>query len=144
MFKKIGAFLKRLFTSSKKAIEKYIEPSILVVEAIKGFMNTGLVQIATDIIPGQIDNVIAAKINERLPDILMILRLTNECKNLTDRDDIIKCAIEALKKIDKKGRNAFYISIASMLAESLSDGKLSWNEALHLAQFVYQEKYKKP
>jgi hypothetical protein len=145
--KKIWNFIKLLyrdlFQKSKAAIDKYVEPSILVVEKIKKFVESENLKFVLDLIPGNFDNETAAKINIYLPQILMYLRLANECSNLSTNDEVVQCSIEALKKADKNGKHAFYLAIASMLSTYLSDGRLQWSEAVILAQYTYEEKIKK-
>lgn len=144
---KFWSFIKRIFHGdflrNIAAVDKYILPAISVVEKIKKTLEGKELKFVLDIIPGSLDNEISAKIYSILPDILLYLRLANECTHLDDRDKIVQCAIEALRKTDIKGRHAFYLNIASMLASSLSDGKLTWQEAVILAQYTYTEKFKK-
>lgn len=139
----IRTFFKSFFDKSKVYIEKYVEPSIRVVEEIKKILDGKELKFILELIPGDLDNSTAAKINQLLPQILLYLRLANECTNLDSNEKIVHCAIEALRRSDKDGQKAFYLNIASMLATYLSDGKLQWSEAVILAQYTYEEKFKK-
>lgn len=143
VWKHIKTFLANFVNSSKVYTEKYIEPAIKIVEEIKKVLSGKELLYVLELIPGEIDNKTAAKINELLPQILMYLRLSNECANLDSNEKIVKCALDVLKTLDKDAKNAFYLNIASMLATYLSDGKLQWSEAVILAQYTYEEKFKK-
>lgn len=140
--KKIFAFLKRLFASSKTLIAKYVRPSVLVVQEIKFFLDHPVTPLINAIIPGQVDDIITAKIKSILPEVLTVLGYTDECfnngKNLTG-DQIFQCAIAKLRLMRPDGQDAALHNIASLLSKYLADGKLSWREALHLAEETFQE-----
>lgn len=135
--RKLFAFIKRLFTSAAKLVNKFVRPSIDVVEQIKNFVNSPATPFITALIPGTIDDKIVTALRANLPKVLQVLKIADGCSSLADPDEIIQCAIKALKQYDSDGQKAAYHSIASLLSVYLSDGKLTWKEAVHLAQAVY-------
>lgn len=138
--KKIIAFIKKLFASTKTLALKYVQPSITIVEALKAAVNSPAAPVLTAIIPGTLDDFILAKAKIYLPKILQALKISDECLKLTDSDQIILCAISKLKEYDPEAQAANYHNIAAMLSVYLSDKKLSWSEAVHLAEYLYKNK----
>lgn len=137
--KKIFRFLQRLWTSSQALVKKYVRPSVEVVNAIKFIINSPVVPIITAVIPGSIDDVIAAQIKLHLPTVLKVLGYADECVHAGSGDAIFQCAISKIRLMKDEGRDAAFHSIASLLSKYLADGRLSWREALHLAEETFHE-----
>lgn len=126
----------------KALSEKYIVPSVTVVEAIKRAIDSPAVDILTQIIPGTLDDRIAARIRAVLPGVLQSLRISDQCLQLEDPALVVACAIENLKKYEGDARSAQLHSIAALLSITLADGKITWREAIHLAEEIYQSRIK--
>lgn len=137
--KKIFAFIKRLFSKAAKLVQKFVQPSIAVTEALKNAVNSPVTPILTALIPGHLDDKIVTALKTQLPKVLQVLHIADECSKHTDPDEIIRCAVNALRKYNPDGQAATYHSIASLLSVYLSDGKLTWKEAVHLAQAAYNK-----
>jgi len=137
--KKIFAFLKNLFRNLKALAEKFVKPSVLVVENLKLLVESPLAPVITGLIPGTWDDKIVAKLRQHLPRILQVLKISEECLKLTKFEDIVLCAITKLKEYDPEARAANYHNIATMLSVALSDRKISWREAIHLSEEIYQQ-----
>ena len=196
--KKIFSFLKRLFRNLKTLAQKFVTPSVLVVEALKNAVESPVTPIITALIPGNVDNKIVEGLKKHLPRVLQLLRISEECLKLEAADEILKCAIKKavespvmpivtaiipgnldnkivdglkkhlprvlqilrisdeclkleaadeiifcaikkLKEYEPEARAAQYHSIAAMLSVYLSDKKLSWREAVHLSEEIFQQ-----
>lgn len=135
--KKIFAFLKNLFRNLKALAEKFVKPSVIVVENLKKAVESPLAPVITAIIPGTWDDKIVEKLKQHLPRILQILKISEECLKLTKAEDIILCAINKLKEYSPEARSANYHSIAALLSVALSDKKITWREAIHLSEEIY-------
>lgn len=141
--KKIFNFLKKLFNKAKFYIQQFVTPAVATVENLKKIIDSPAVDIVTAIIPGNVDNVIVAKIRLYLPKVLVVLRISDECLKLTNPDEIILCAVKKLKDYTPDEKAVAFHSMAALLSHYMSDGKLSWSEAVHLAEMVYQDNFKK-
>lgn len=144
IFSGLAIFFRNVFTKARAIAEKVIPVGIEAVEIIKKFVDSPATPLLTALIPGGVDDMIAIKLREILPDILLKLRIAEECAKKTSNDEIIQCAIEALKKYHPTAQKAYYLTIASMISEALADGKLSWSEVVMITQYTYDNKYKKP
>lgn len=136
--KKIFAWIKKLFASVKTIAAKYITPSIQIVEALKKAVDSPLAPIITNLIPGNIDDVVLYRLKKALPTVLLRLRIADECLKQTDPMEVVLCAIKHLKDYEPDARAATYHSIATLLSVYLSDGKLTWSEAVHLTEYIYK------
>lgn len=142
--KKFFNWIGGLFRSAFKQVQKYVVPSVQVVEAIKAVIDSPVADILTAVIPSGIDDAVKDQLRKYLPMVLQQLRIAEECMSLNEPDKIIACAITALQKYEGVAKHAQYLNIAAMLTNCLSDGKLTWTEVIHLVQYTYDELYKKP
>lgn len=140
--KKIFQFLKKLLNRTKFYAQLYVHPSVQVVQNLKTFFDSPAVPILTAIIPGQIDDAIAARIRTYLPVVLKVLGYADECLNAKTDNEILQCAISKIRLLRPDGQDAATHNIASLLAKYLSDGKLSWRESLHLAEEIFWNEFK--
>jgi hypothetical protein len=137
--KKILLFLKKLFARSKYFIHVAVKPSVATVNLLKAFVDSPLAPVITALIPGEIDNMIADKLRRHLPEALKVLGFADECINAGSNDLIVQCAIAKLRLYNPTQQAAAWHNIASVLSQYLSDDKLTWSEAVHLAEMVYNE-----
>lgn len=137
--RKISQFLKKLFARTKYLIQKYVKPSIEVVELLKAAIESPAVPILTAIIPGKIDDAIAGELRWLLPEVLKVLGYADECINSKNGDTVLQCAIAKIRLLSDPARKAAWHSIAAYLSQALADGKLTWSEAVHLAEMTYNE-----
>jgi hypothetical protein len=120
-----------------------VHPAVLVVEQIKNFVNSPVIPILETVIPGTLDDKIFAAIQAALPKVLTALQIADECAGPnTPADQVLQCVVKKLAALNPDARAAQYHSIASLLTVYLSDGKISWSEAIHLVEMVYQDRIK--
>jgi len=141
-WKGIGNFFKRLFGGTKKIAEKVIPIGIEVAENLKLFLDSPITPLLTAIIPGTVDDLVAARLKQILPQVLANLNLANDCAKQTTPDKVVACVIAALKKLHPDDRDTYLLNIASKVNEALADGKLTWSEIVGLTDEIYKEKYK--
>lgn len=133
-------WIDNLFSSLKKLANKFIVPSVEFVEAISRAVDSPAVPLLTALIPGHWDEFLIQKVKAVLPGILQTLKISNDCLQLENPEEVIQCAIKNLKTYTDDGRAANYHNIAAMLSVALSDKKLTWREAVHLAEEIYQKR----
>lgn len=138
--KKFFDFLKRLFRNLKALADKWVGPAVDTVENIKRIVNSPLVDLATGIIPGTLDDNIVRVLREKLPEVLTVLNIGQKCLEKQTFEAIVLCAINEIRALAPNGRAAAYHSIAAMLAHYASDKKITWSEAVHLAELVFAER----
>lgn len=141
--KKLINFLKNLFSKFRAYVSRYVLPSVQVVEQIKAFLDSPAIPILETVIPGKLDDAIITKIQTYLPKVLTVLQIAQDCVTPdATPDSIIQCVVKKLAAMNPDARAAQYHSIASLLTVYLSDGKITWSEAIHLVEMVYQDQVK--
>jgi len=131
---KLLNWIKSLFVSIKKLINKYIPLSVKIVEGIKKVIENGTMDIIGDIIKTIIPNsqVIVDEVEKflakRIPELCVELEIINAV-NLSDKtEEAVKQALNALKETYGEKWDNFMSGLAGDLARWLADGKLDTNE----------------
>ena len=141
-FNRIGQFFSKLWKGLLPDLKKAVHIGVVVVDAIKNFdsLNPEVLDILTAIIPGDLDDKIKDKIREKLPSILIELRLVDATLNLTDPQEIVKAAVQTLQQLSGDYKASFLNSLAIIIARVAADGKLDWNDAIFLEKWYYDHR----
>jgi len=144
---KIWLGVKKLFSGLKQELKDAIHIGVVIVDAMKTFVFSPEADILTAIIPGNLDDAIKTKLREFLPRIVTEMKLADRCGQLTDPNEILKCAIQTLQTIEgdwvsDAAKKNFYDSLAVMIAQVAADGKLDWDDAKVILKWYYDHVYK--
>lgn len=134
--------IKNIFEGLPDEFKKAIHIGVTVVEKMKTVVDSPEADIITAIIPGDIDDAIKEKLRDALPKILAELLLAQDCSNLTNSADIVKCAIQTLQEIEGDFKSAFLHDLSILIAQVAADGKLSWSDGTYILQWYYDHKFK--
>lgn len=140
IFKELVLWIKSKLGKLLDHFKDFAIVAVNVTSKLKSIVESETLDIAVDLIPGNIDNIVLSKIRLVLP--LVIKKVSLAAGILEDADsnsDAIKKLILHLKSLNPEGRKAFWVMFAAELNIALSDGKLSFAEAVILTQMVYTE-----
>lgn len=142
IFKKIWSGIKKIFEGLKKEFKDAIHIGVIIVDKMKTFVESGTADVLTAIIPGTLDDKIKDRLREYLPKILIEMKLAESCTGLSDPNEIVACAIKTLQQINgdwvsESAKKNFYDSLAVLIAQVASDGKLSWDDAKTIIKWYY-------
>ena len=149
-FAKVELFIAQLYSKADELIERIAPVAINVVEQIKQVNDstTGdiIELIISKAIKGVADDLIIrnlrAKLREKLPEVLEIMRLSMNIAKVDDANLQVKLILDAINMSPDAIKNAHYHTFCSMLLEKISDGKLTWGESVIIAQYYYDNIYK--
>jgi hypothetical protein len=143
IFSSVGAYFRKLFKSAKDFLAKEIPAAIAVTELLKAFIDSPATPILTALIPGDVDDKIAARIKQILPKLLVELKIAQAVTAKSSNDEIIQAAVAHLQTLSGDKRYGYWLMISSHLSKDLSDGKLTWPEIVTLVQSVKNPMIKK-
>ena len=151
LFQKIKLFVLKIWDKADELVDIIAPVAINVVEEIKKIneSTTGdiIELIISRVIKGNADDLaikaIREQLRKRLPEVLEIMRLSMNIAKVDDANLQVKMILEAINMSPDAVRNAHYHTFCSMLLEKISDGKLTWGESVILAQYYYDNLYKK-
>lgn len=151
IFLKVKAFILNIWDRADELVERIAPIAVNVVEQIKLVNDTTagdiIELIITKAIKGQADdmivNQIRAKLKDKLPEVIEVMRLALSIAKVDDKNIQAKMVIDTINFSPDQIKNAHYHTFCSMLLEKISDGKLTWGESVILAQYYYDNLYKK-
>ena len=143
--KKIWSAIRSLYESIVGSTRKYVPIAINIVEAIKSVMDTPVDDVVAEIlkraIPGTADDILIDKVKsvveKWLPKILLELRLVESISGIEDENEQLQAVLAQLKLSSEETQNILYHGLASLILEKLSDGELSWSDAVAISEYYY-------
>lgn len=146
----IFSFIKRIFAGLKYEAKKNIPVAIDVVEAIKKVLDSQVDDIVLSILGSLVPNlpvsqinIIKSKLEKELPKIILELNLVNLALNGQDINTQLQTILDQLKLSSDDIKAEKYHVMASKILVVLSDGKVTWGEAVMLTEWYYQNYIKK-
>lgn len=134
--------IKTLFDKVEDEVKKDVVISISVVQRVKAVIDSPVADVVTALIPGSADDNVKEMLRIWLPKVLLELSLVESVSNIEDPNAQLQTILEKLKLSSDEVKNAFYHSLASLVLQKLSDGKLSWSDAVAIAEYYYQNHVK--
>lgn len=149
--KKLWAWVAKIFNQLNAKTKVLVPIAIKVVEAIKDFelsQSADFIEfVVTKAIPGDADDkavkVAREVIRKWLPKILLELQLIEVAANTDDVNEKLQLILKQLKLSSDETQNIVYHGIASLIIEKLSDGELSWSDAIAISEYYYKNVIKK-
>jgi len=135
--------IETLFTSFPAELKTAIHIGVAVTENVKSFVDSPAADILTALIPGEIDDEIKNWLRAKLPAILTELKLADSCTGLSDPGQITACAVKVLQGLDGDVKSAFLHSLSVFIAQTASNGKLTWADGVAILQWYYENEFTK-
>lgn len=148
IWSKIKTFVTNLWSDVNKTADKLCPIAINVVDAIKTVNSSAsgdvIELIISKLIPGSADDAIISLVRkwltENLPKIATDLKIVNSISKIKDKNEQLKAICNAINVSNDETKNVIYHTLASKILEVLSDGKITWGEAVMLSQYYYDNK----
>jgi hypothetical protein len=139
---KLWGTIMSLFNSFPARLKNAVQVGIVITENMKTFVDSPVTDVLTAIIPGELDDKIKQALRAGIPVILSELKLTVQCSNSTDPQEITACAVKVLQELDSGIKSAFLHNLAVLTAQLAADGELSWSDGVCILEWYYQHKFK--
>ncbi len=108
-------------------IDAHIDTALSVTNAIKNALSSPAAIVLTDIIPGNLDNVIRTQLVNALTKVITALSIVDSCKQYTDITEKLSCFATQLQQHDPQLQDAILQKLASLLAGELDGNRLKQN-----------------
>ena len=147
LLRKFWKGIKRAFYKLRAKTRHIVPIAIKIVDGFKKVMDSPVdnfvLAIITNSIPGDADDILVKKVTEfverEIPGLLLKLRLINSIAGIEDPNEQLRAIMAEFKPMDKETKKYYLHAIATKAIEFLSDGKLSWSEAVILSEMEYVE-----
>lgn len=145
--KKIGQFLSKAFAWAKNILGKNYEfmrhnshLAVAVTSGLKGFIESPVADFVTALIPGEADDIAKAKLRIVLPKVAQTVALAHGIiQQSTAQHEVVAGIVAYVRTLNPDGRAIFWVNFAAQVNLSLADGKVSFSEAVAMAQLVFAE-----
>lgn len=142
LFAKVQAFIQKIFGNSLEYLKKNSAMAVKVTELLKKYVESPISDVAVNIIPGELDNAALIALRKVVPDVVVRVAIFHGIvQSSVVPSEAIDKILLYLKSMNKEARAGFWITFAAQINMALSDGKLTFNEAVILSQLVYKEFY---
>jgi len=141
--KKIWKSIQAIFNKIPAELKIAIHTGVIVTENIKTFIDSPVTDVITLLIPGETDDRVKLALRTTLPNILMQLKLADNCLASTSSDQLTLCAIKTIQNFTGDLRSAFLHNLSVMIAQVAADGKLTWQDGASIMEWYYQNQFKK-
>lgn len=118
-----------------------IDHLINVVNIIKRVVNNPVAVLVTDLTPIALDNEIRLKIADALPAILAGLTYSKNYLNTDNKSDAVNGMLEKVRLADDPDKDALYHALLGRLIVVVSDGKVTWSEAVSIIEVYFKQVY---
>jgi len=116
---------------------------IQIVNNVRLAVASPLAILATDLIPTTIDDTIRMALARGLPVLLAGLMFARQALEKPEEGTTINDLLDKVKFSDKPDQDALWHALASRLLIILSDGKVTWSEAVQILEYYYKNGYGK-
>jgi hypothetical protein len=142
LLKNIWQFFSQWWGVAEKFVKDNVHTAVIVVENLKSFIDNPIGDFLLSVIDDKIPGDVTGKVKEILPKILLALHIVDDCKDM-DQENALKCIASKLQLLSDDTKDMLYHSLAALLAKELSDGKLSFSDAIAVVEWYYTNKVKK-
>ena len=145
-------FIVGIFNGLTKEARKLLPVAIAIGNAVKQAIDNptsvsgSIVQFLLDAvkqaIPGKADDLIIdgafEKLKEKLPILLLDMRLINSIADIEDPEERLKAVLAELKFSSDTQYNLFIHDFVILVTNIIADGKITWEEILMIQEAVYK------
>lgn len=130
----IKNFITHILPSSKHLLDL----ALIIVNGIKHFVDSPLIDVLTALIPGDVDDHIKDLIRAKLPVILVDLKLASDETGKT-AEDIIKDGIGAIQSMPIKAKSVTLQSVWQLLSDEITQSGVNLTSLQKIGQAYYEQ-----
>lgn len=130
--------------STRTVTAEDLDLVIQIVNNVRSAVASPLAILITDLIPTTIDDNIRVALVRGLPVLIAGLMFARQALEKPEEGTNINDLLDKVKFSDKPDQDALWHTLASRLLIILSDGKVTWSEAVQVLEYYYKNGYGKP
>lgn len=142
LWNSIYSFVEKTFSNSLSFLKNNSALAVKVTSELKKYVESPIADVVINLIPGTFDNTAVIILRKILPGIVTKMAIAHKLvQESAMPSECIAKIIEYLQGLNKDARTGFWITFAGELNKAMSDGKLTYAEAVILSQLAYKELY---
>jgi len=128
---------KQLLRQLDSYIDGHLDTALAVTTQLKNILSSPVADIVTAIIPGNLEAAVKSQLLAALNTAITALTIADNCKQITEVNDKLKCFVTQLQQKDPQLQGAVLQKLASLLAANLDGNRLQQ----HIYDLFTQAKY---
>ncbi len=124
---KINAHIRQLLRQFDNLLESNIDTALQITTQLKALLSSSVADLLTELIPGNIDDIIRKQLIYALDRSIEALAIANTCKDFKNINDKLKCFAMQLSAKEPHMQDAILQKLASLLAGELDGKRLKQN-----------------
>lgn len=132
--KSITDFISKILPTSKHLLDI----ALVVVNGIKLFTDSGVADIAAQLVGGNAGEAILTKVRQVLPTIFTDLKLADAEAGKTG-DEVLKDGITAIQSMPTKAQSTTLQSVWQLLSDALTEDGVTLSDLQKIGQSFYEE-----
>lgn len=140
LWNSVTNFFRAIFSKEFEAVKKHAAVAVKVTEMAKKVIDSNLLGVLVQFIPGDVDNQVYYQLQKYIPKIAEQMAIA---KGLVDaaasNQEMISALLTHARTLVGNDRALFFIEFAGRVNFCLADGKLTLGEAVLLSQLIYSE-----
>jgi len=139
LLKKIKNTFDKLVTFGFNALKSKSGLAVIITQNLKMAVESGAVAGLISLIPYKLAPVVYATVLRIVPQVAAKVAIAHNILQTSEANsEVISKLVVELQKLTKDGRKQVWIDFAAKLNVYLSDGDLSWKEAIDSTQQAYK------
>ncbi len=134
---RINKKVKALFKRANSAVTEHAATALSITQAIKSFLDTGVLDIVVLFTKTKADDIALARLNTALITAIDALQLVEGCKGAFSLKEKVSCLLEGLRLLSPHMRDAVLIKLANLLTAHLDGNRYKQNFYDALTQGLY-------
>lgn len=140
LFKRIGNMFRGALDKARSILRANSKAAVEVTNMLKSVVESPVMSKVVNIIPGDLDNRILERLRSIVPIIAAEMAIAHGIlQQSVNNTDTLDAIIKHLQAMHPDARIGFWLHFSGRLNLVLSDGKITFAEAVSLAQEMYQE-----
>lgn len=128
-------------TTSNAVTQQELDNVIEIVNKVRSAVASPLAVLLTDLIPTTVDDTVRLALANGLPVLLAGLMFAKEVLGGKDQQAAMDELLAKVRFSDKADQDALWHALASRLLIILSDGKVTWSEAVQILEYYYKNEF---
>lgn len=137
LLQRIGNAITSLFKGLDEATKALIPIAKEIVNNMKMIEATGVGDVITKILPGNLDDKLYAQLKDFLPKAIAGLALVEDLANIEDPNEKLRAILAKINGSTSNYKKVFYTGLAALILECIADGDFSWSDAVKVSNYYY-------
>jgi len=138
--KQVLNWISKAFSNVIEFVKPKAKTAVNVVNTLKNIVESQIVISFVNKTKNKVDDSALAILRQYLPSIAEKMLIAEKVlESGKTNDEILQALVEYLQDKHPEARIKFYAELAARITEALSDGKITFAEAMSISQFVYSE-----